>query len=160
MGARIRLATNGERLICSWGRANPRQPGSSPRPTKRGMNRKRSGNSRNFATEGPDTGEPLLKRGTNPTATRQIRIGVANVSAYHFAPTRQRTIRPKNLRRPDRPEMIAVTMIPAISGPSGFGPLVRPRINAMIHGYQESANASKKNTTKLFRWTKAFTRPR
>ena len=92
-----------------------------------------------------------MKQIVSPTATRQIRIGTANVIAYHFAPTRQRTIRAKNSRKPERPKTIAVTMIPATNGPSGFGPLVRPRVSAMIQGYQESANARAKKTISLCR---------
>src|SRR6266550_5963968 len=121
------------------------------------MKRKRSGSSRSFSIDQPETCELHPKQRVIATAMRQTRTGVANVIAYHLAPTRQRTRRLKNSCKPDRPETIAVTIIPATNGPRGFGPLVRPRINAMSHGYQESANASTKNATSLCCFKKAFT---
>ena len=98
-----------------------------------------------------------MKQSVMPTAIKQIRIGVMKTMAYAFAPNRQRTSRLKNSRNPERPDTTAVMIMAATNGPNGFGPLVRPRINAMTHGYQESANASTKNTTSLCCFKKAFT---
>jgi hypothetical protein len=44
----------------------------------------------------------------------------------------------------------------ATNGPNGFGPLVRPRTNAMIHGYQDSTKAITENATKVCRLKKAL----
>lgn len=156
--ARIRLAINGEYLVWSCGRANPRQPGSSPRPTKSRMKRKRSGSSRSFSIEKPDTCPTRAKQPMMAAARKQVSTGVANPTTYHLTAKRQRMRRLKNSCRPDRPETLAAIIIPAINGPRGFGPLVRPRISAIIHGYHESANASTKNATNLCRCRKAFTR--
>jgi hypothetical protein len=46
----------------------------------------------------------------------------------------------------------------ATNGPNGFGPLVRPRNNAMIHGYQDSTKAITKNSIKQCRLKKALMR--
>jgi hypothetical protein len=44
----------------------------------------------------------------------------------------------------------------ATNGPNGFGPLVRPRIEAIIHGYQDSTKAITKNAIKVCRLKKAL----
>jgi hypothetical protein len=102
----------------------------------RKMKRKRSGTSRNFSIDKAEAGD--AKQSVMPTATKQTRIGVRKTIAYGFAPTRQRTSRLKNSRNPERPETTAVMIMAATNGPNGFGPLVRPRNNAMIHGYQDA----------------------
>jgi hypothetical protein len=99
----------------------------------RKMKRKRSGTSRNFSIDKVEAGD--AKQSAMPTATRQTSIGVRKTIAYALAPARQRTSRLKNSRDPERPETTAVMIMAATNGPNGFGPLVRPRINAMIHGY-------------------------
>ena len=76
--------------------------------------------------------------------------------AYAFTPTRQRTSRLKNSRNPERPDTTAVMIMAATNGPNGFGPLVRPRIEAIIHGYQDSTKAITKNAIKVCRLKKAL----
>jgi hypothetical protein len=113
--------------------SKPAPAGFLTEPNEEKNKRKRSGNSRSFSICQPETFQLHPKLRVIATAMRQISAGAANVTRYHLSATRQRTRRLKNSRKPDRPETIAVTIIPATNGPSGFGPLVRPRINAMTH---------------------------
>src|SRR5262249_39019489 len=96
------------------------------------------------------------RQAVRTTESRQIKMGMAKAIAYHPTPTRQRMNRAKNSRNPDRPEVMAVTMMAATNGPRGLGPLVLPRVNAKIHGYQDRANARIKNVTNLFCFKNAF----
>ena len=159
IGARIRLAISGEYFLCNCGRANPRQPGSSPSPMNNRMKRKRSGTSRRLARVKTEIGERGRKQSVIATAMRQIRTGAKNVIVYHLMPTRHRTRRAKNSRRPDRPWTIAVMMMAATKGPRGFGPVVWPRNNARIQGYQERTKAITKNAISRCRCRKAFMLP-
>ena len=118
------------------------------------MKRKRSGTSRNFSIDKVEGGD--VKQSVMPTAIRQIRIGVRKTMAYAFTPTRQRTSRLKNSRNPERPDTTAVMIMAATNGPNGFGPLVRPRIEAIIDGYQDSTKAITKNAIKVCRLKKAL----
>src|SRR5262249_14252779 len=121
------------------------------------MKRKLAGSSSSLSDEKAEICGGCAKQNRSPTAMREITMGVVKAIAYHRIPTRQRTSRLKNSRTPGRPDVSALMIIPATNGPSGLGPLVRPRANAMIHGYQESTKAITKNAIRQCCFKKALT---
>src|SRR5215204_625371 len=92
---RIRVDTSGERVLCSPGRANPRQPGSSPSAPSPGLRRRTANTMRTVVTEPDWTGEGVLApRATfSPTVSRTTASGSPMDTTYQYHLTRQRIIR-------------------------------------------------------------------
>ena len=91
---RIRLAASAERPINSRGKAKPRKPGSSPSEMKNTMkmsSKMRSSPDMNWGVAVTVAPEMMF----SPNAASRNATGSSRAMAYHWMPTRQRTIRLK-----------------------------------------------------------------
>src|SRR5215211_1755037 len=117
--ARIKVVRSGERVVCSPGRAKPRQPGSSPNGPSRGLIR-RTANTMRRAEKGPiaaSEGAPAPSATFSTTVTRRAASGSPTATTYQYHLTRHRIIRKLSSRSPDQPRVMGITMRAAISGP-------------------------------------------
>src|SRR5215203_353829 len=102
--ARIRVDTSGERVLCSPGRANPRQPGSSPSGPSNGLTMRTANIRRKVVTEPKASdGTPAPAATLSPAVTRCTPSGSPMASAHQIHPTCQRIIRLPSSRSPARP---------------------------------------------------------
>src|ERR671910_3683848 len=93
--SRIRVDISGERVLCSPGRANPRQPGSSPSAPSPGLTRRTANIRRTALTEPTPASEgTLAPRATlSPAVSPTTASGSAIATTYQYHLTRQRIIR-------------------------------------------------------------------
>jgi hypothetical protein len=81
---------------------------------------------------------------------RHINTGIAKTKAYQRHPTRIRMRLASSALSSFHPPAAPAITSAATKGPSGFGPVVRPRASAINHGYQERRNARAMNAGKRF----------
>jgi hypothetical protein len=118
----IRVATSGERVLCSPGRANPRQPGSSPSAPSPGLTRRTANTIRTVVTELNWSSEgALAPRATlSPAVSRITPSGSPIAITYQYHLMRQRIIREPSSRSPAHPWVRGITMRAAMNGPAGM----------------------------------------
>src|SRR5918993_752914 len=117
--ARIRVVTSGERLVCKPGRANPRQPGSSPIGPSRGLIRRTANTMRMVDREPTPAREGVSapRAKLSPTVIRRTASGSPTATTYQYHLTRQRIIRKPSSRSPERPWVMGTTIRAAMNGP-------------------------------------------
>jgi hypothetical protein len=115
--ARIMVVTSGERVVCSPGRANPRQPGSSPSGPSKGLTKRTANTTRKVVKELKASDGTPANGMFSIIVTRWTPSGKPKATANQIHPTRQRIIREPSSRSPARPWVRGITMRAAISGP-------------------------------------------
>src|SRR5215213_15304 len=97
---RIRLAMSAEYRNCSRGRAYPLKPGSSHVPARPGIKSDNKNSSKKLDQPPKSATEDVRcapsKKTLSAAAARMTTIGSRSATAYHWSPTRQRTIRRSN----------------------------------------------------------------
>src|ERR671912_509288 len=113
------VAARGEYLLWSPGRANPRQPGSSPsgpsvRFTRRTRNVRTAADTEATVTD--ETSPPAAV--FSPAVRRWTVRGRPRATRYQNQRTRQRTNREPSSRSPAQPRVSGITMSAATNGPN------------------------------------------
>ena len=139
--ARIAVVASGESRDCIPGRANPRQPGSSPRAPSVGSTTR----SRNISRTVPAETVAVVPSSAN--ASRCTATGTPIASAYQYQRTRHRTSRRPSSARPARPRLIGATISAATNGanapnePKGTKPqaMTKDRTKNVTRGWLRTA---------------------
>src|ERR687890_1699611 len=119
-GARIVVASSGERSACKPGRATPFQPGCSPSGPSAGLTRRTAKSMRKVVTElKASDGTPAPAATFSPAVARKTASGRLKATTYQYHLTRQRIIRKPSCLRPAQPWVRGITMRAAKSGPDG-----------------------------------------
>src|SRR5215203_1593298 len=119
-GARIMVASSGERSACKPGRATPFQPGCSPNGPSAGLTRRTANSIRNVLTELKASDGTLAPAATSsPAVARKTASGRPKATTYQYHLTRQRIIRNPSTFNPAQPWVMGITMRAAKSGPEG-----------------------------------------
>src|SRR5215213_10345675 len=140
---RIRLAMSAEYRNCSRGRAYPLKPGSSHVPARPGIKSDNKNSSKKLDQPPKSATEDVRcapsKKTLSAAAARVTTIGSRSATAYHWIPTRQRTIRRSNPTTPLLPSVIASTTSAARKGPKPTIGLGKRSKEYRIQGHHDRA---------------------